>query len=275
MIEAYYHRHSKANYNEYNKIMAGENPEAPFDHKKQDSQDISEAGISLAREKAKEFFDGLDPKTDVLFFVSSNEARAIDTADIYRREAKARGFRILAPDHPRSEYANQVGEGEIRTVGPLSINAKNVTVDMVFSAILPQVNWEKVDPVTKERYAAARRIIDADNRGSWGANFQAHAEEIKKIIPEIPTPQEMYQIEFRNLTRLLKWSGKKAQESGDTNLKILAFGHEEHVGYFLEKEFQAEGIKNCEAIKFTVGEQGVVSAQYRGQEKQVGLPKRP
>ncbi len=274
MPEGYVIRHSKAEYKAYNEQLAGENPEGPFEHQEQVGPDLTEAGRALAQESAKKFFDGLDSEQDELFLVSSNEARAIETANAYRQEASARKFEVLKPEHTRSEYAQQVGEGEIRVIDSLSLNTENLLRFLVFSGSEPTVNWNAVDEESKARWREARAVIEADNKGSWGANFAAHSEAIAQILPGVETAKQLYDTKFKHLLRLLKWADKKIegyrQETGATkDVKILAFGHEDYLVQFLQDEMGEAGINNCEALQLETGEDGSVTAHFRDKTKTV------
>lgn len=263
MGEFFLIRHSKGNYKEYDKILQSDNPQSPFDHTKQDQEDLTEAGKELARKKAEKFFNELNAGESQLFFVTSNEARAIETANIYREVAKALGFEIIKPEHSRSKYAEKIGEGELRTIDTLSLNTDNMLQFLVFSATAPEVNWGAVDDKTRVRWQQAREIIEADNRGSWGANFRAHSEGIKNIFPDVETSKEFYDTKFGHIIRLLKWADKKIVASErPKQIKVLAFGHEDYLVDFLANQFSEEGIDNCEAVHFTVDSNTIV-ANYR------------
>ena len=140
-----------------------ENPRAPFDHNKQEKTDLTEKGKNLAAEKAKEFFDNLNPESDRLFFVTSNEARAIGTANIYRQEAKQKGFEIIKPENPRSKLAEKEGEGELRAIDALSLNSKDSLLFMIYSPSEPSTDWKNVDGNFKRKWEEARKIIEADD----------------------------------------------------------------------------------------------------------------
>lgn len=70
-------RHSKADYLNYRQIKSSDNPRRGIDPENQIVPDVPEAGIALAEEKAEELLSKFDPENDILFFASSNEARAI------------------------------------------------------------------------------------------------------------------------------------------------------------------------------------------------------
>lgn len=258
--EVFFTRHSMAQYLTYLQKKLSDDPTGPIDYESQIPNDLSEKGIELAKEKALDFFANFDPSKDVLFFASSNEARAIETADVYRRIAKEKGFEILIPEHTRSSYADEVGDGEIRVLQNLSLNIKNMIVFSVFNPDSQQNPkfLEKVDPETRAKYEQARAIINAHDYGNLVDNFYNYSEEVKKIFPEIKTAEDMFSIQFRNLTRLAKFGLEKAKESGlDKNVKIISFGHENYMINALQEYFGERALKNCETIQIDVSEEGV------------------
>ena len=264
-------RHTKAGYKTYKEILKSDNPQQAIDPEKQVTPDLSEQGVEMAQEAARDFFRSLNPATDYLFFASSDEARALETANIYKETAKEMGFKVLVPEHVRSQLAQDIGGGEIRVVDNLSLNIKNNLLGSIFNpeSHLGTVNWSAVDPETKGKWSRARAIINADDRGSWGANFYHHSSEIKKIFPEIMDAEDEYNAKFQKLVRLAKFAIKKAEESNvDGNIKILAFGHENYVGYGLNKYFGDHELRNCETINIEpIGEE--LSLGYRGEETKI------
>ena len=267
-------RHSVSTYKTYAEIAASDQPFNQMNPNDQIFPDLPEKGVELAKLEAEKFFAGLDPKKDVIFFASSNEARAIETANIYRQAAHEKGFEVLKPEHSRNEHAEEIGEGEIRVVKNLSIypdKNTNVVIDSVFNSPKKRspINWNGITPEFKERFENASKIIEADDKGSFGANLAIHSEEIKKILPEISTAEELYKDKFQNLLKLLKFGIQKAESSGqEKQVKIIAFGHENYLMYMLEKSFHEDGIKNCEAINFDVDD-GVINAKFRNKEAQI------
>lgn len=272
--EAFFTRHSKSTYKTYGKMVSSEDPTKPFDPENQEVPDLPEAGVKLAREKAGEFFAGLNPENDILFFASSNEARALETASIYRNVAKERGFEIIKPEKNRSGLSEELSDGDIRVVQTLSIypsGETNAVIDNVFNspARRGDINWEKIDPELKKRFDEASKIIEADDRGVFGANFAVHSEKVKEIFPEIKTAREQFDTRFQNIIRLIKFGIKKAQESGlKKNIKILGFGHENYMMYALKKYFEEEGIANCETVQFEVSESDV-RAMFKGKTAEI------
>lgn len=265
-------RHSVAGYKSYNELAKSENPTAPFDHEEQVVPDLFDKGVELAKTEAEKFFGQFNPEKDLLFFASSNEARALETANIYRREAHKLGFEVVKPENTRGKLASEIGQGEIRTVRALSIDSKNVVIDSLFNhpSRRPEINWDKIDPEFKARFDEASKIIEADDRGGFGANLLAHSKKLKELIPEIETAEELYKSHFRNLVRLFKFGMKKADEANlNKSLKILAFGHENYFMHVLKEVFEEEGIKNCESFHFNLDEEDGVRGSFRGKDREL------
>lgn len=271
--QAFFTRHSKSTYKTYGKMVSSENPTQAFNPENQETPDLPESGIELAKEKAESFFETLNPEKDVLFFASSNEARALETANIYREVAKEKGFEIVKPEHSRSELSTELSDGDIRVVRSLSIypyGETNAVIDSVFNPPSKRgdINWEKIDPELKERFDKASKIIEADDKGSFGPNFAVHSEKIKKIFPEINTAEQLFESKFKNIMKLIKFGLQKAKESGlERNVKILGFGHENYMMHALEKYFKEDGIGNCETVTFDIEDN--IRAQFRDKEAEI------
>ena len=256
-------RHSKSSYATYKTIRKSEEPLANFNADQQTVPDLTLEGVELANKEAESFFSNLNPDETSLFFVSSNEARAIETADIYREVAHRKAFDVIKPEHARSTLSEENSDGEIRILSNLSIypNESKIVFDGMFNPkkYRGEINWDKIPDDIREKYERAIEIIDADDQGSFVSNFAKHAEKIKEIIPEIDTPEELYNSQFKNLIRLAKFGEKKMKENSQgKSIKILAFGHENYLVYFLQKYLEKENIGNCEFINFEVSDGDVV-----------------
>lgn len=261
-------RHSKAGYKTYAEILASDDPQGPVDVEKQVTPDLPEAGVALARESATRLFSEYNPEEDALFFVSSNEARALETANIYREVAHESGFEVIAPEHVRGQLAQQIGEGEIRVVKNLSLDIQNTLLSGIFNSpkALTKINWEAVDPELREKWERAKAIVDADDKGSFGPNFFHHSEAVQQIFPEIQTSRDVYETQFQNLLRLVRFALKKIDASSyPKNIKVLAFGHENYVGYALNKYFHDHAIGNCETLQITLEDEHL-QMQRRGEK---------
>lgn len=267
-VSADYVRHSKAAYKTYGVIVGSEHPTQPFDHNAQITPDLTPEGRAFAEQEAKKYFERLDPKEDRLFFVSSNEARALETADVYRRIAHEKSFEVIKPIHARSEYAEALADGEIRVLETLSLNSKNLVLDFIFNPRAKKtINWEGVDSETKARFEKGSAIVEASDQGAFGANFLKHSEAVKLLVPEITSAVELYETKFKAMLKLLRWAEKRVSEEDmkGKRVKIMAFGHENALVHPLKKFFEEEGLNNCEVVEFSLRE-GQVKAAYRGKE---------
>jgi hypothetical protein len=260
-------RHSKAEYQLNEEIIKSKNPEEAPDAKKQwFYSDLTPEGKKLAEQKAEEFFDKLDPEIDALYFVSSDLVRAAETAKIYMDIAMQRGFEIIMPrdGNKRENKAEEIGEGYIRKISCLTLDhLKNMLREQIFKPedyLAEKVKYpEQVSASTKEKWVAARKIIEADNKGSWGANYAAHSEAIAKIFPDVKSAEDVYKSKFLKMIKLIKFGQKKIKEKNpEKNIKVLAFSHENSFLYFLNKNF-GESMENCESIEFKIPEQSEVN----------------
>lgn len=265
--DVYFIRHSKSGYKTYAETEKSENPRASFDPENQVTPDLTEEGVKLAREKAEEFFGELDPAQDKIFFVSSNEARALETANIYREVAHTHGFEVIKPDKSGGATAEQIGGGEVRTIENLSLNPEDTLIFNVFipEKLLRPINWDAVDKEFKKKWELAREIIKNDDQGSYGANLHKHSVAIKGIFPEIETTQELHEKQFNNLLRLAKWAEKKFKIK-ESRIKVVAFGHENYVLQALDEYMQEHGINNCETIGLSLGDDKS-EVSFRGKNK--------
>jgi len=261
-------RHSIAEYKLNEGIIGSDDSEASPDARKQwFNSDLTPEGKVLAREKAEEFLSTLNPETDALFFVSSDLVRAAETAKIYLDVAREKGFEIILPRNNNGKFselrnkAEEIGEGYIRKINSLTLDhLENMLREQIFKPndYLAEVikHPESVSAETREKWSEARKIIEADNKGSWGGNYAAHSEEIAKIFPNVKSAKEVYESKFRDMMRLVRFGQKKINEDApEKNIKILGFSHENSFLYFLNQNF-GETINNCETIAFKVDTSG-------------------
>ncbi|MFA5155407.1 MAG: hypothetical protein WC453_03145 [Patescibacteria group bacterium] len=257
-------RHSLAEYKLNESIIRSDYPEArPSADKQWFNSDLTPEGLKLAQEKAKEFFNRLDPAKDALFFVSSDLVRAAETAKIYLDEARARGFEIIKPREKAvagnyRDKAEEIGEGNIRKIDSLTLDhLENMLQEFVFASnrdILKEVvkDTATVSGETRQKWREARQIIEADDKGSWGNNYAAHSAEIEKIFPAVKSAKAAYDTKFKDMMRLIRFGQQKINEQGpEKNIKVLAFSHENSFLHFLQENF-GETMKNCESISFKV-----------------------
>lgn len=286
--EAFHIRHSASRYDTYVKQKV--RGDKGFDALDQTFPDLSDKGIELAKKEAEKFFDGLNPEKDILFFASSNEARTFGTANIYREEAKKRGFEIITPDKtnaPRftdsdgeNKSFDERTEGQIRMSSMLSLNPRDYREHAVFVAGLPEeiqkINADKYENEEERvNWLRARAIINEDRKGvasqGFGAVYNAYADEVKEYLPKVKNAEQMER-RFQNILRLAEWGINKAKEAGlEKNLKILGFGHENYPMSTLKKYFEDGNMANCEALKIEVPEDGKYKITMRGELKEVEM----
>jgi len=264
-------RHSKATYSTYKEMVNSDDPGKKFDHRNQVFPDLSSGGIELAKEQARLFFEKFDPEKEQLFFVSSNEARALETAGIYREEALAEKFTILKPEHSRSSISEDHLDGDVRMIDTLSLNLPNVIVSSLLNpkSSRHEVNYDALDPKEAEMYKKLQEEIDKDNKGSFAENFIAYGDLVKKYVPSFETAEDLYNRNFKNMIRLFKFAEKKTGESSSKKqIRILAFGHENQLLVALNKYFGEHGINNCEVLSAESGADGEIKGNFRGKEIQ-------
>jgi hypothetical protein len=252
-------RHSKASYQNYVDKLASDEPESMMDVEAQ-VPDLPEAGIELAKKNAAEFFSRFDPLKDRFYLVSSSQMRALETAKIYADTALEMGFEVVKheKEDPKTGkqglktgtgVAERVGEGYVRSINALSLTMENQVFGNIFNppANMPEINWDKISSENRARFDEAYKIVQADDKGSWGGNFYAHAEEVKKLIPEVETPRELNETQFRRIQKLATWGRERATD--DKQLNVLGFGHENYMGAALEEHTGQHSIGNVEAIE--------------------------
>ncbi len=254
-------RHSKSNYETYIRDKSAGKKE--FDPRDQIYPDLSETGIELAQKEAAVFFDNLDPKKDKLFFISSNEARAIATADIYRQEALSRGFEIIKPGKTNSELSDRETDGYVRVSRALSLNPKNYALHSIFVASLPEkvqkIIADELPENIKEKWLEARKIINNApeelKKKGWGEMFYQYSDQVQEIFPDIKSSKDLER-QFNTIVKLIQWGKDKFSESNmDGNMKVLGFGHENYVASILDKKLGEHEIGNCESIIININDE--------------------
>lgn len=256
-------RHSKAGYKSYEEVAASENPDRPLDIGHQVFPDVPEAGVRLAQEEAGKLFATMNPGSDAVFFVSSSQARALETAQIYKEVAKEKGLTIIIPENDRNPAHEEVGDGEIRVLKALSINKGSVLWGALYNppAYMPKINWEAVDMETRKKWDDARAIVLANDHGSWGANYFHYSDILKEkgVLPtEEATAQEQFDTQFQRVKQLMQFGAKKAQDGFEgKKIHIVAVGHENYLSKALERYFQDEEIKNCEVLDVHVSDEKI------------------
>ena len=263
-------RHSKAAYGSYAQVLDSENPDRPIDLNKQKVPDLLPAGVELAIKEAEAFLSKLNPETTALFFVSSSQSRAFETAHIYKEIAKQKGFTILAPEHPRNTQSNS--DAEIRVVRALSLKPDSSLWASIYNppAYMAPINWDAVDSETKARWDAARTLILADDKGSWGANYAHYSDLLKqkKMLPDTEsTAEELFSTQFQQLLILARFGAQKASSGhGGKKIEIIVVGHENYMTEAMETYFNEEMVNNCEVINISVAADGRIEMTKKGKK---------
>ena len=254
-------RHSKAGYKSYAEVLNSDNPDRTVDLSEQVLPDVLEAGVALARTEAGKLFSGMDPEATALFFVSSSQSRAIETAKIYKDFAKQKGFTIISPEHHRNPIARPLNEEDIRVVNTLSLKPDSSLWSSVYTppAYMAPINWEAVDSKTKEKWDEARKIVLSDDKGNWGSNFAHYSDQLKKegLLPgDQNTAKELFESQLPQILRLARFGAEKAKEGFEgKRVEIIAVGHENYLAKAFEEYFGDEGINNCEVVTVDVSDE--------------------
>lgn len=268
-------RHSKAGYKSYREVLGSDNPDQSINLEKQVFPDVLEAGIELAKKEAGKLFSEMDPEKYALFFVSSDQARALETAKIYKDISKEQGFTIISPEHHRNTLAEKMDEKEIRVVKSLSINPDSSLWSALYNppAYLSPINWKNIDAPTKLKWEEARQIILNEDKGNWGANFSHYSDILKErgLLPnDQDTAQELFQTQFPQILRLARFGAKKTQSGFDgKKIMIIAFGHENYLAKAFEEYFGEEDINNCEVVDVDISLNESITITRRNENKTI------
>lgn len=247
-------RHSKSYYENYQVILNSESPELPFDAANQIMPDLSDDGVELAKQEAKKLFSGMVKDQEALFFVSSDEARALSTAKIYKDIAKGQDFIVITPNNHRNRMNEEHVDTDIRVVKSLSIKSSSLLWNAVYTPerYLAKINWSAFGDDERQRWDEARAVVMKDCQGSWGANFSYYSDRLKSeqlLSADQNTAEGLYETQFHQILRLIRFAYKKLEADFDAKkIRIIAFGHENYVAKAFEKYFHEEGINNCEVI---------------------------
>jgi len=286
-------RHAPAKYASYGAILSSNQPAQPFNSMRQTFPDLTKEGYEKARVSAVEFFDGIDPTRYRIFPLASNEARAIETALVYQQVAKEKGFghlvlfnahhvgngakEALIRENPANKWflehlgiVSELGIYDDKTPDPNALIRDGVFNPKSRRTV---VNPKSISPELYAKYNEACQIVDADPQASWGDNWMKHAVHVKQgPFPEVKTPIEVYDDQFRKTMNKVKLAGKKSETMGLNDLgqgvKMLMFGHEQTVGHALDSKFGEHALKNCEPLVF--GLEDRVIGQFRGKEAVLG-----
>src|SRR4030042_3538367 len=220
-------RHSGPPFYQLNEWLVRSNcPEAaPDAYEQWFKSDLPPEAKELARKKAEEYFNKLDPKTDALFFVSSDLVRAAETARIFLDVARERGFEIIKTrsneeDREYKNHAEEIGEGWIRKIDCLTLDhLENMLREFVFAQrdYLKEgiVNPDAVSEETREMWVRARKIMDEGGiDDTWGKNYAKFAEKLEKegIFLDVLSAEQVYKSKFFNMARRVKFAEQKMSE---------------------------------------------------------------
>jgi len=216
-------RHADASYQHYKNILSGDAPQAWFASRQQPDTDLTPTWIERASSQAKSFFDthrdslqawltSEDKQTEFVF-VSSNEVRAVQTANIYKNVWESLWFAVA----------------ETIIHKKLWLNFDSVILYSVFnptnSPVVWTINRDALDDDFLALYDKARSVILADDRWSFGSNFYAHAEEVQKYFASISTSK---QLDIHQLKKLLVQASSLDKTYKDEWKKVVCFGHENY-----------------------------------------------
>lgn len=248
----FYFRHAQALYDAIRAKLRSENPHGPIDIDQQPDNDLTPEGHELAHSSARNFLSRLNPDKDALYIVSSNQMRALQTALAFVEEAKEQGFQVVLHEKTGSSVAERVGRGYIRSLETLSHGYAEAVSDTVFNppSQMSEMNWDSIDPEFRRRWEKARQIVLADDKGSWGANFFAYSEQLKTLLPELRSAQQLFESRYKTLERLAALATKRV---AGQRMNILAFGHENMMGVPLERDTGNHALPNCEGVEMVNG----------------------
>lgn len=228
---AEYLRHSKSDYPTDFQKLASAHPTGPIDMREQVVPDLNPEGIKYAEEQIGSYLETLDPTKDVFQIYSSDLARAHETAAVFAREARKRGFTIIEHEprvrpgvkpETRGFYTERIakaygiGERDVRPTETLTLRMKDVLAHEIFEAaslnIESMINWAAAEREYTEKgraeewiefrrqWGEARAYVVANDKGKFGANFFAHSEEINRRYPllakYIATSRDLYEKRF-------------------------------------------------------------------------------
>lgn len=285
-------RHSTAKYGPYARILRGEANipgQLRFDADSQFSREaevgeveLTQQGQELARTSAEAYFDQLLQETGgqaAVVFLSSNEQRALETAQVYLDVAKAKGVEVVklgAGASPGKRLAEDLAGGDIRVLRSLSLNSENILMESVFTQgrqMKPDsISWDAVpDPKFRQAWEAARAIVAADERGSFGANFAAHSDQVRQVFADngyagLETAQKLFADFKERVLERLKHFASLAERAPGKQLRLLLFGHENYWMYAIQQLLGEDGLKNCEEVGIFLDADGKIRLKFRGKE---------
>ncbi len=251
-IRFFFIRHTLATYVNDSEHLKSSNPCADLciEQQKPDVA-LEPKGVDLANQQAHTLLRILDPAYDTLCVVSSDQIRAIETANIYIQAAKQYKFHLVNHGkHTGTKLADKVGNGSIRTLDTLSLGKGGAIEYSVFNTHgSVEINWEGVtDPDLYKQWNKARSIVLENDQGTWGGNYYCNSEKVREILPEISTPEDLYYSKYKALLKLVMFSRRKFTDGA---IVVLAFGHSNYMYKALEKDTGDHKIRNCEAVELS------------------------
>lgn len=207
----------------------------------------------------------MDPATTILHIWSSDEARTINTCQIFTEQATQAGFAI-SPSSTKRKGAYWLTTEPISRNEILSIDTPNTLLSTIFmpkgrfNYTLSMLQTDRdTDLKAQELYSKIleiKSIIDTENqeaseRGekiNWGSNYAKYGDYVHNILPNIEGPEQMYRRKFIKGIKFLQKKSICAQNQDH----IILFGHENILLYFLKTQFEKERFDNCEILGFSV-----------------------
>jgi len=249
-------RHGNAEYGLQKSILTWPDPRIHADISKQPEEDLVPGAEREIRLAAEDFLRHFNPEKDHFFFASSSLTRARQTAETYVEVGQNRWFTIITPH--KAEGNN------IRHVHLLWLpHIWEMLIEEIYKPenYLPMVQfWDKIWVHYREAWEECRRIIENDNRESWGANFLIHSGKVKEIFgrfagqnpdehfPRIFTAQDAKKRYTQGLEHLAQIMEKqRRQYNADHTGKIcrvLAFWHENHMLPLMQENFWSDMVPN-------------------------------
>lgn len=239
---------------------------------------ILSSALTRARETANIYLEvAKDQGFDVKIVASDNKEGDVNFIDSESFIKRADSKREVHRGQISNELFESQGGDEIRTLKSLSLdNIEQMLVEFVFhprnymDEVQAQYKY-KIPAEYQEVWQQARNIIEADNKGGWGQNYLAYSEQLQKLfdtyreshyldeetIPHFASVKDMYERNFRNNLRLMARYDDaidvyETQHPKHKKIRVLGFGHENQMLYFLNKEFEKVGVDKGDVVGFKI-----------------------
>jgi len=237
---------------------------------------ITSSALTRSRETAAIYLEvAKDRGFDIKVIAREDKHGHINLLDLPEYEEKISSKRKVPRGQIPEELFKKQGGTEIRTLGPLSLdNIKQMFIEFLFNndnymAKVQTKYKNKIPPEYRDLWQQARAIIEKDNKGNWGTNFLTYSEQLQELfdkyrqehnldknkIPHFASAKDMYENNFRNALRLMARyddaiDSYEAEQTKHKKVRVLGFGHENQLLYFLKKEFGKIGVDKGEVIGF-------------------------